>query len=414
MWFLDLISTIIQNMLIFFSVKSCLKPNKEEEKKIYFISCIIFLVAFLAFYRPYKWIELCLPFLSIILPCIFFWRNRYNAVMAYTLSMFIINIVGIFLIDIIFFTANCMLPSKYIDYEYSILIYIFSFIINLIIAKNVRYIKRIYDFLVEGRFLMLLIILQFLIGYMSLLRNEYNSYSRKITKIMMLIIFLMVIFMMIFLYINNRKSNKIFILFNQLNKTNSELREIKHRNELELYSLYNSCCFNDKEYVKSYFKNIIASKEMIFSKGDTSNKSILELVLDRAKDNNIEVFIKEEVDIDLIDIDELEFFRITSNIVNNAITAINNGNEKGIITIKSYKKNKNIFVKIRNNGPKIAEENLENIFEEGFTTKVKDNDNHGFGLNIVKELVEKNNGYIRVESNEEFTEFTIVLNLKIT
>ena len=213
--------------------------------------------------------------------------------------------------------------------------------------------------------------------------------------------------MIIFLYINNKKSNKILILFNQLNETKSELREIKHRNELELYYLYSSCCFNDKEYVKLYLQNIIASKEMISSGGDTSNKSILELVLDRAKDNNIEVFIKEEVDIALVDIDELEFFRIISNIVNN-------GNEKGIITVKSYKKKKNIFLTIRNNGPKIAEENLENIFKEGFTTKVKDNDDHGFGLNIVKELVEKNNGYIRVESNEEFTEFTIVLNLKIT
>lgn len=49
MWFLDLISTIIQNMLVFFSVKSCLKPNKEEEKKIYIISCIIFLASFLRF-----------------------------------------------------------------------------------------------------------------------------------------------------------------------------------------------------------------------------------------------------------------------------------------------------------------------------------------------------------------------------
>ena len=414
MWFLDLISTIMQNMLVFFSVKSCLKPNKEEEKKIYFISCIIFLASFFAFYRPYKWIELYLPFLSVILPCIFFGRNRYNAVMAYTLSMFIVSIVGVFLINIIFFTVNCMLPPEYIDYEYGILVYIFSFIVNLIIIKNVRHIKKIYELLLEGKFLVLSIILNCLIAYMGLIRNVYYSFSRKMTKMMMLIIFLMIIFMIIFLYINNKKSNKILILFNQLNKTNSELREIKHRNELELYYLYSSCCFNDKEYVKLYLKNIIASKEMISLRGDASNKSILELVLDRAKDNNIEVFIKEEVDIDLVDIDELEFFRITSNIVNNAITAINNGNEKGIITVKSYRKKKNIFVTIRNNGPKIAEENLENIFKEGFTTKVKDNDDHGFGLNIVKELVEKNNGYIRVESNEEFTEFTIVLNLKIT
>lgn len=147
MWFLDLISTIIQNMLIFLSVKSCLKPNKEEEKKIYFISCIIFLASFFVFYRSYKWIALYLPFLSIILPCIFWGRNRYNAVMAYMLSMFIVDIVGIFLINIIFFTVNCMLPPEYIDYEYGILVYIFSFIINLIIIKNVRHIKKIYELL---------------------------------------------------------------------------------------------------------------------------------------------------------------------------------------------------------------------------------------------------------------------------
>ncbi|NGT62269.1 ATP-binding protein, partial [Clostridium perfringens] len=70
----------------------------------------------------------------------------------------------------------------------------------------------------------------------------------------------------------------------------------------------------------------------------------------------------------------------------------------------------NYFVlKIQNNGPEIPDKILNKIFDSGFTTKENKESNNGFGLAIVKELVESYNGKIQVSSTDEFTEFTIYL-----
>ncbi|WP_161937257.1 ATP-binding protein [Tepidibacillus decaturensis] len=50
------------------------------------------------------------------------------------------------------------------------------------------------------------------------------------------------------------------------------------------------------------------------------------------------------------------------------------------------------------------------LFEEGYTTK-KEKENSGFGLSIVKSIVQKYKGTIRVESSKNLTTFIIELPL---
>jgi len=92
--------------------------------------------------------------------------------------------------------------------------------------------------------------------------------------------------------------------------------------------------------------------------------------------------------------------------VNNAIKAMN---DKGIIIARSYEYLGNAVIKIENNGPKIEEHHLTNIFKMGFTTKDNTDKSHGYGLSIVKDLVESNNGKIHVKSTDTATEFKIIL-----
>ena len=105
----------------------------------------------------------------------------------------------------------------------------------------------------------------------------------------------------------------------------------------------------------------------------------------------------------------MEFYRVISNIVNNAIKAMNG---QGIIIAKSYEYLGNAVIKIENNGPKIEEHHLKDIFKVGFTTKDNIDKSHGYGLSIVKDLVESNNGKIYVKSTDTATEFKIVLPIK--
>ncbi|MBE6047129.1 MAG: ATP-binding protein [Clostridium sp.] len=66
------------------------------------------------------------------------------------------------------------------------------------------------------------------------------------------------------------------------------------------------------------------------------------------------------------------------------------------------------MILIQNDGPQIPKDALLNIFKTGFTTKDNTEKGHGFGLSIVKELVEKYDGQISVASSKELTEFRIV------
>ena len=78
---------------------------------------------------------------------------------------------------------------------------------------------------------------------------------------------------------------------------------------------------------------------------------------------------------------------------------------RGVITIRTYYEINKFVIKIQNNGPKIEENIINKIFEPGFSTKKDEEKNHGFGLAIVKEIVEKYDGNISVSSSEKLTEF---------
>ncbi|MDD1775955.1 MAG: PAS domain S-box protein [Candidatus Methanomethylicus sp.] len=96
--------------------------------------------------------------------------------------------------------------------------------------------------------------------------------------------------------------------------------------------------------------------------------------------------------------------RVMVNLVNNGIQAMPNG---GKLIISGMKKDDSVFIAIKDSGQGITEEDLEKLFRPLFTTKAK---GMGFGLAVVKRLVEAHNGRISVESKVgQGTAFTIEL-----
>ena len=94
------------------------------------------------------------------------------------------------------------------------------------------------------------------------------------------------------------------------------------------------------------------------------------------------------------------------NILNNAITAVDDGGRIDITIAPQGPRH--VAIKIRDNGKGISEDNLKHIFEPFFTTNQKHGT--GLGLSITYGMVTKLGGNIAVESKEgQWTEFTIVL-----
>ena len=339
-------------------------------------------------------------------------KNIYNAFIAYTIIYCIIGIYSIIFGNIIFEYVKGLLPIEYINYEVIFIIYIPEYILLILCLKYIKKIELIYKFVVnEGLIIYLLIIsfaMDFTITFYLLTAGYKTQLIKNIIYLMFLIFFIGIL---LYFWKANQKSQQIYKLNEALEIKNNELRKIKHDYGAQISYLYGLCLMERFDDLKISLKNIINNNESTPTAVEVNKNenSLLSLALKPAIEKGIHVIIEEKCDFSLITMSEMELYRVISNIVDNAIKAMN---DKGIIIAKSYEYLGNAVIKIENNGPKIEEEYLTHIFKLGFTTKDNDEKNHGYGLSIVKDLVESHNGKIHVKSTDTETEFKIVLPIK--
>lgn len=86
--------------------------------------------------------------------------------------------------------------------------------------------------------------------------------------------------------------------------------------------------------------------------------------------------------------------QVFMNIILNAAQSIKN---TGWIEITTYEENNFIYIKISDNGIGISPNDLNKIFDFGFTTK-KIGQGTGLGLSLSKKIIEEHNGIIEVQS----------------
>ncbi len=100
-----------------------------------------------------------------------------------------------------------------------------------------------------------------------------------------------------------------------------------------------------------------------------------------------------------------ELNQVWTNIIDNAIYAVP---QNGEIVIETVCDKKNITVRITDNGTGIPKEILSRVFDPFFTTK-KVGEGTGIGLDIVKNVINRHNGEVKVNSIPGKTEFFINL-----
>jgi signal transduction histidine kinase len=138
---------------------------------------------------------------------------------------------------------------------------------------------------------------------------------------------------------------------------------------------------------------------------------ICELVPDALKTlsipKNIHAVARCEKDIPILKLDPTYMRRILTNLVNNAIQAMPNG---GRLTVSTAKKENHAIITVQDTGVGIPDEFKSKLFTPLFTTKSK---GQGFGLPVIKRLVEALGGTINVESEAgKGAKFIILLPLK--
>lgn len=92
--------------------------------------------------------------------------------------------------------------------------------------------------------------------------------------------------------------------------------------------------------------------------------------------------------------------QVLLNLIVNAVYAIKESTNEGIITIKTFEGNNSVYCSIKDTGTGIAKENLNEVFTPFFTTKPVGKGT-GLGLSIAYDIiVNKHGGEIKIESEE--------------
>ena len=154
------------------------------------------------------------------------------------------------------------------------------------------------------------------------------------------------------------------------------------------------------------------SRQDRFSKNTLTNiiegiETVLILCRHQFK-QGIEV-IKNYSSVPIIACNPDELNQVWTNLIQNAVQAME---AKGTLTINVVSENNKIRVDVCDTGEGISEEIQDQIFEPFFTTKPPGKGS-GFGLGIVKNIVDKHQGQITVESKPGKTKFTVWLPINI-
>jgi iron only hydrogenase large subunit-like protein/nitrogen-specific signal transduction histidine kinase len=127
--------------------------------------------------------------------------------------------------------------------------------------------------------------------------------------------------------------------------------------------------------------------------------------------DNIVLQVEHDLEDPVAEIDRDQIVQVLTNLITNAIAAMDKG---GTLTVQTGGDDRRVFLRVRDTGVGIPEENLKKIYEPFFTTKPMGKGT-GLGLAVTYGIIKMHCGDIRVQSNTNAaagptgTTFTVTL-----
>ena len=204
--------------------------------------------------------------------------------------------------------------------------------------------------------------------------------------------------------------NEVNEILSNLEKLNEKLRTQRHEYLNEMQVVYGLLELDEYEearrYLKPVYTDIATTNKALKTKRPAVN-ALLAAKIETAKLSNALLYIEINSNLENLKMKQWDFCKIIGNLIDNAITAVSSNEESRNIHVILWEDTANTYLTVYNNGPMISKEKQALIFKKGYTSKK--GEGHGFGLGIVKDIIEQANGNIEVESKENKTSFFVTL-----
>lgn len=283
-------------------------------------------------------------------------------------------------------------------------------VILLIYFLNKKMTINFIDIIKKNIKIFIMVILQWFMIFFLFQYINTTTWLSSIEKVLILLSILSLILLGIFLSIDifrqfkKAEENKLKSRYNEvLEEYFEKIRSDSHEYKNHLNAIYGVLQVGDyeqiKELVKGYIKNV-SNEDHLIELSKINNQLIRALIYSKISyatsiGINFKYYIKSSLKD--ISISDSELVIIMSNILNNAIEASSESDDKYVELTLGKKDNKyNIVVKNSVNNEDVI--NVLEMFNYGYSNK---GDERGVGLYNVKTIVDNNGGEILVDVDEK-------------
>ena len=426
-----IIYNIINIFIIYKSIKTILNEGAVFNKKYEIGSYILYFTISTLMFLLYP-IPLIMLFTNILIVFLIQFNYKTKIKNKILLTLYIITILSI--IDTITsILINKTIISINIKNSYdienifdAILGWTFQLVLSFVSLKSIKSFRKMQSNLEMPKIFWLPLIVIPFISILLVLLFLYDK-SSSVKLIIFLCVSLIIINLTIFalydLFLDYTKSKiekellereKEFNLkqFNIIINNYESLELFRH--DFKNHISYIKKCSKDKnldeiiKYIDSITREVKINKNIIINSGNIILDSILSFKFQEIINNNIRLEYKVLAPYDL-KIDSLDLVSLLGNLIDNIIEAnikIENVSDRySNINIK-YIKN-NLFINLENSFKEVKFDNNNNL-----KTLKKESHKHGLGLKSIKNIVDKYNGFIKMDIKENKFITKIVLTLE--
>lgn len=401
--------SVIENILIILLFTSLLNISSTINQKAIYVLFMSFVSLMMINFVKNPYNLFINYFIAIALIYALFKKSFFKTVVAYVISLIIINMIGLLLLNpyLTIFHINTIelnnIPIYRLSYIFTL--YLFSLLVILILRyKNLK-LNFLEDIDVKNKFV---IIANLFFGILAIITQTIILFY-YVDTLPILITFLSFISLFAYFAISIYSLTRTFKLILTTRKLQSaeeynhslrvlhdNVRSFKHDFDNMVTTIGGYIKTNDMKGLESYYSELVddcqrVNNLYILNPEVVNNDGIYNLLTKKyneADSKDIKVNITFLLDLGTLNMKIYEFARILGILLDNAIEASSECEEKIInLTFRDDSKNHRQLIIVENT---YADKNVdtEKIFEKGISGK----ENHtGLGLWKVRKLVKKNN-----------------------